>query len=170
MSSCLIIVDVQNGFISPLTNYVPGRIDELLRNKHFDHIVATRFENTSDGPYVRFMNWNGLFTEKERALHTVVLRYAEKVFRKTTYSCFTAEFDSFVTDCGIDSLYIAGIDTDCCVLASAIDAFDRNLACKVILPCCASNGGQSSHEAAALVMKRCIGEGEIVTDITKIID
>ena len=50
-----------------------------------------------------------------------------------------------------------GIDTDCCVLQSVADCFERNIPFEVLLYYCASNGGADSEEAALRVMRRTIG-------------
>lgn len=52
MSDCLVIIDVQKGFLSPATEDVPSNLKTLLSRRHFDHFVATQFINTPDSPYV----------------------------------------------------------------------------------------------------------------------
>lgn len=159
MSNCLVIVDVQRGFLSDLTNQVPKKLNELVSHRHFDHIVATQFKNAPESPYERFLGWKDLEDAEQQTLDPFVASVTERVFPKNGYSCFTDEFVDFLKSNGIDELYIAGIDTDCCVLTSAIEAFERNIQAHVILSCCASNGGEKSHDAAILVLERCVGEG-----------
>lgn len=43
MKSCLFVIDVQNGFVSQSTEYVVERIETLLKQSLFDHVVFTRF-------------------------------------------------------------------------------------------------------------------------------
>lgn len=158
MKNCLVIIDVQNGFLSDRTEHVPVRLQQLLRGKHnFDHVVATQFKNVDGGPYTELMGWYGLLSEDSQKLHPFVSACSEKVFVKNIYSCFTREFELYLEEQGIDKLYFAGIDTDCCVLMSAADCFERNIPFEVLLYYCASNGGPASHEAAILVMERTIG-------------
>ena len=133
MSSCLVIIDAQNGFITPQTEQVIPRIAELAGSGYYDHIVATRFQNVPDGPYERFLGWDGLMDEGSQEIVPEVLRFAERVFVKYTYTCFTTEFDDYIRRNGIDCLYMCGVDTDACVLKSTIDAFERNIECKVTI-------------------------------------
>lgn len=58
-------------------------------------------------------------------------------------------------------LYLVGIDTDCCVLKTATDLFERGIRPIVLEHYCASNGGEDSHKAALRVMERTIGRNQI---------
>ena len=157
MKTCLVLIDVQIGFLSPRTKQIPQRIKALIERSSFDYIVATRFVNTMGSPYVKLLGWTGLMEQVEQTLHAVVEACADRVFPKKGYTCFTPAFTRFIHENDIRSLAMCGIDTDCCVLKSAIDAFERGIRCDVICDCCASNGGIKSHNAALLVLKRAIG-------------
>ena len=157
MKNCLVIIDVQRGFLSSRTRQVPPRIKALIEQCSFDHIVATRFRNSLNSPYVQLLGWTGLMQPREQALHDIVLDKAERIFTKKGYTCFSPAFNRFIREKKIGKLIICGIDTDCCVLKSAIDAFERGIECDVVCDCCASNGGIKSHNSALLVLKRSIG-------------
>jgi len=164
MASCLVLIDVQNGFVSERTAHIPGKIVQLLRSGcRFDHVVATQFVNTDseESPYIRLMGWRGLLSEDSQRLHSLIAELPERVFRKQIYSCFTPEFEEYIRERNIDKLYFAGIDTDCCVLKSASDCFERNISFEVLVNYCASNGGETSHQAAITVMYRTIGGNQI---------
>lgn len=164
MASCFVIIDVQNGFVSKKTEHVPERIAALLDGpSRFDHVVVTQFVNTNSdsSPYVRLMQWYGLMTEESQQIHETIQGKYERVFRKYGYSCFTPEFEAFVSENQIDKIYFAGIDTDCCVLKSATDCFERNISFEVLVNYCASNGGEPSHQAALMVLRRTIGRSQI---------
>lgn len=162
MNTCLVIVDVQNGFVSRRTGYVPRRICTLIRECHFDHVVATRFVNSMVSPYVKLLGWTGLMENGEQALSDIPIESVERVFTKRGYTCFTPAFCRFIHEKKVDRLVLCGIDTDCCVLKSAIDAFERGIRCDVVCDCCASNGGGKSHNAALLVLRRTIGAARLV--------
>ena len=162
VKTCLVIIDVQNGFVSKRTRYVPHKINALVKQCHFDHVVATRFVNTMGSPYVKFLGWTGLMGGIDQALDDAVAGVVERVFTKKGYTCFIPSFLRFVKESKIDRLVLCGIDTDCCVLKSAIDAFERGLRCDVVCDCCASNGGMKSHRAALLVLRRTIGAARLL--------
>lgn len=162
MPNCLVIIDVQKGFITPRTKHVVPRITELAGSGYYNHVVATRFQNVPDGPYERFLGWDGFMDEASQEIAPDVMRFVERVFVKYTYTCFTTEFDDYIRRNGIDCLYMCGVDTDACVLKSAIDAFERNIECKVIVDCCASDGDSEVHEAAVCILERTIGESQLI--------
>lgn len=161
MATCLVIIDVQRGFVGPETDFVPDRILELAGRGGFDHVVATRFMNYEGSPYMRFIGWSGLLDEESQRLYPGIDEVAERVFDKNVYTCFTREFSEFVREGGITELFFVGIDTDCCVLKSAVDAFEQNMTCHVLTHYCASNGGVQSHEAGIKVLERTIGPAQL---------
>ncbi len=158
----LVLIDIQRGFISDNTERVVGRIPNLFEKYKFSCVMATQFKNVSNSPYERFLNWEGLKNEDSQEIVPEIRRYADKIFVKYGYSCFTNEFEQFVEQEKFDRLYFAGIDPDCCVLKSALDCFERGIDLRVLYDCCASNGGKSSEEAAKNIMMRSIGKNQII--------
>lgn len=163
MIRCLLLIDIQKGFLKENTSHIPCRIRELLRKKDYDHIVCTRFINPMDGPYVQFLNWHKFkYGADETELDPFIEEISEKVFVKTVYSSLTPEFLEFIGYAGVDEIHVAGLDTDCCILATSLGLFERNMPFKVLLDCCASNGGKESHQAAVKVLKRLIGDAALI--------
>ena len=161
MSDCLVIIDVQNGFLTNDTDYVLNRIKNLVEKRKFNHIVATRFINTSDSPHFLFLHWDKMMDHKSQELDPYIAAISEKVFDKSVNSCFTKEFSEYLKAENISKLYFLGIDTDCCVLKSAFDCFDRKIPFEVILDCCASTGGRELHNAAREIMLRNFGTDRV---------
>jgi nicotinamidase-related amidase len=161
MSNCLVIIDVQNGFIYRNTKYVVKRILTLAKKQKFDHIVATRFVNHDGSPHDKLLHWRKVMDKKSQAIPEEITKIAERTFDKDCYSCFTPEFCKFVEKNDIDKLYFVGVDTDCCVLKSAADAFERGIRPIVVAKCCASHGGGLSHRAGLRVLKRLTGQSII---------
>ncbi len=166
MADCLVIIDVQKGFMRHAdTPEIPKKISSLLKKRSFDHIVCTQFYNADGSPYEKLMGWKGLKDSDSQAVAPEVFAVSERVFRKPVYTCFTPEFEEFIRANSIDKLYFLGIDTDCCVLKSSTDCFERNIPFEVLINYCASNGGERSHEAAVTVMERTIGKMNINFDL-----
>lgn len=70
-----------------------------------------------------------------------------------------------------ESLFICGIDTDCCVISTAVNLFEIGIRPIVLTQYCASNGGESSHQATLTCLGRLIGSHHLVNDcIEKISD
>ena len=160
---CLVIIDMQNGFVSEENKNLAGKIARLAKRKSYDFIVATQFCNTTDSPYVSKMGWYGLMNEESQKLVPEIEKLAPKVvMKKTGYSCFTDEFKEFVRANFIDSLTFVGMDTEGCVMVSALDAFKENMNLQVLTRYCESSGGEEYHNAGVLVMKRLLGSRLVV--------
>jgi nicotinamidase-related amidase len=63
----------------------------------------------------------------------------------------------------IDTVVLCGVDTDACVMATALDAFDHGLRPLVLSDLCASSGGDSYHQAALMLLERNIGRRQLST-------
>ena len=159
---CLLVIDVQNGFVSPKTEYVVPRILELIEQFKDELIVATKFLNYKESPYVRFMGWERLTASPETDLIPEVENKANLVIEKAIYSACKDKLCNLLSAKDIDEVYLVGIDTDCCVLKTATDLFERGIRPIVLEHYCASNGGEDSHKAALRVMERTIGRNQIV--------
>lgn len=159
---CLLVIDVQNGFVSTKTAFVVPRILELMETFKDEFIVATKFLNYEESPYRRFMGWERLTESPETDILPEVEEKAYLVLEKAIYSACKDKFCNLLAAKGITEVYLVGIDTDCCVLKTATDLFERGIRPIVLEHYCASNGGEESHEAALRVMERTIGCNQII--------
>lgn len=162
MTNCLLVVDVQNGFVSDNTAYVVPRIKELIESKMFDYIISTQFINPEDGPYIRYMNWHRLQDSPDIDVLNFVKDNSDLIIKKNIYSAVTPEFEKYISDKRIDSIFVVGIDTDCCVLKTATDLFEKNYDFKILVDYTASNGGEDSFNSALTVMRRMIGTSALI--------
>lgn len=163
----LVVVDVQNGFITEHSKNVVAVIVELVRRwREADgDVVFSRYLNYIDSPFERLIGWtkmtDGPETEFVAQLAPFVGPYTP-VIDKYIYTLFTSEGTTLVTERGWTDLYICGIDTDICVLKTAVDAFERDLTPWVIEDACASHSGPAAHSAGLLVTRRFIGSSQII--------
>ena len=163
----LLIVDVQKGFTrTDKTKETAKRIVDLSNSGSFDFIIASRFVNKDDSPYVKYLNWNRLMTSPETDL-VDNLKY-DIHFDKETYTCWSSKLENILRSCnkGIlpTEIYLCGIDTDCCVLNTAVDLFENNIKPLILIDYCFSNGGQEYHDSAIKVLERNVGKQSIVRD------
>lgn len=162
MSSCLFVIDVQNGFINHNTSHVIGRIQQLIERNIFDHVLFTRFVNSKDGPFVKYLNWDRFFEDHEIDIVKDLKIFANNVFDKKVYTSINDETIAFLKQKNISKAFVCGIDTECCVLATALDLFQINIKPMVLAYYAASKAGQEVHDAALTVLKRMIGSSNIV--------
>ena len=158
---CLFVIDVQNGFVSAKTAMVLPKIEQLMNDFDEGFIIATQFINTEGSGFTDIMHWGRLKTAPEIDLIPFVKEKATYVIQKSTYSACIDEAMQLLLENNVTEAYIAGIDTYCCVLATAISLFEHNIRPVVLEQYCASNGGAVSHQAAITVLERTIGLNQI---------
>lgn len=166
MKNTLIVVDMQKGFtISEQTVYLKEKIMCLLEQRIFDCVVATRFINKDNSVYERLLSWNQLKLNEEYALIEGLDKYVDYIEDKDIYTCVNGDFVRRLCELNEgeypEYVFIAGVDTDCCVLKIAVDLFEQNIRPIVLTNYCASNGGVESHKAGLLCMKRLIGAKQL---------
>ncbi len=163
--SALCIIDWQRFFVHPES---PGFIPETIYLKSKLAIlvdifisaglpvVATRHSNRTDRPN-NFLRFYGRVIERQSEwfeLADPLDNFKELfVFDKETYSVFeNPGFNNFLSDNGIRTVILAGVQTDRCVLATAISGFDRGYEMVVVPELCASRN-KFRHRAALNLMK-----------------
>jgi nicotinamidase-related amidase len=115
--------------------------------------------------YEKMFNWQRLKTDEDRKLCSNFEDYIDVIIEKTIYTCINSNFIQRI--CQLNDgefpkkLFIAGVDTDCCVLKIATDLFENNIRPIVLTHYCASNGGTESHITGIMCMKRLIGEKQL---------
>lgn len=162
MKTCLFVVDVQNGFISENTSHVIKRIQDLLKSDIFDYVVFTVFSNLVNSPYRNFLDWNKLSTPEEQCIVGEIEPFAKIIFHKNIYTSVNEEVLDFIKKQQITSVFILGIDTDCCILVTAVDLFQNNIRPFVLEYYSASNGGEESHKSAITALNRLIGKKHVI--------
>ena len=159
---------------------------DYLSDKGYDIIVCREPGGTPISEAVRNVILNKEFTEMGHM--TELLLYAaaraqliEEVIRpaledgkividthgfsvidKTQYSAYTPALLNYIKDKQIDQIYLCGLDTDCCVLITAIDLFEHGYDIYVLQDFCASSGGETMHQAGLMIGRRNIGKNRVV--------
>ena len=167
MNSILIVVDIQNGFTRyGQTQALAKKIVALTNSGLFDKVIATRFLNREGSQYVKFMHWRSLMDSPDIDLVDGIK--ADKVVDKWIYTCVD---DSFMTllkelNCGEipTHVFVCGADTDCCVLKTSTDLFEKGIMPLVLTQYCDSNAGPKAHEAGLMVMSRLVGKQSIIDE------
>ena len=159
----LVIIDVQKGFINEYSKHVPERITQLLELNLFKEVILTKFINKDNSQFEKILHWRRLKDPEETGLAGNLNQSTTKIFVKNNYSAFTHEFIAYLKEKQISALYLVGIDTDVCVMKSAVDAFEKGFKPVVLGYYCASQAGKSYHESALKILERCIGKQNIIT-------
>lgn len=156
----LLIIDLQESFINESTKLLPQKIEKLLISNKFDYIVFTKFINDDNSNFYRILNYKGCMTEKDRNI--VIDTKNCKIIEKRVYTAYNDELKSYIDSNNIKTIYLCGIDTDACVLKTALDLFENNLDVKVIEDCSMSHSGIEYHNSAINMLRKLIGNQNVI--------
>ncbi|MBU2579185.1 cysteine hydrolase [Patescibacteria group bacterium] len=157
--NALIIIDAQNYFVNKFTKSLPEKIAKHMSKTDYDFVVFTKFINKKGSNFFKLLNWKKCLSGPETEIHNSLIKFARKenVFTKNSYSIFKAKgINEYFQKNKIKSLYLCGVDTDACVLASAFEGFDLGYDVKIIKELCCSHSGKSFHNSALKIIKKHI--------------
>lgn len=166
--SVLVLVDVQNGFVKPHGRHVVAPIAEFTREwaAAGRPYVITRFINYPDSLYEQLIRWSAMMpgTPETELVHELadLVPGAIAVLDKPTYSLFNQEGTELVARHGWKHIVIVGLDTESCVLKTAVDAFELGLIPWVVTDLVYSHAGKIEHKAGLLVTGRFIGRSQLI--------
>ena len=165
--TALVVVDVQNGFVTENSRHVVPVIADLVDRwtAAGRPVVFTRYRNHPDSLFHSLMEWRKLTdapdTDIVDELQDAVSRAI--VIDKKGYSLFNEQGRALVEEKGWTDLVFCGIDTESCVLKSAVDAFEAGIRPWVLTDASASHSDQTGQEAGLLVGRRFVGSAQFIT-------
>lgn len=161
----LLVVDVQKGFLQtedakaviPHVNTLIGMWEERGWP-----VVYGRFVNIEGSNWERLRDWHELKGEPDTLLADDLHVVSPYVFKKSTYSAWSNETAAVAALHGATNVVIVGVDTNECVLATAISVFDSGMTPWVVRDCCASNGGVKAHDTAIELLETLLGKQQVI--------
>ncbi len=160
MNKLLLIIDMQKSFINENTEFLVDKIQNLIDEDKFNNIVFTRFINDKNNVCYRKLEYSGCIKEEEREISIETQK--GKTIDKSTYTALNEELITYLYDNNIDEIYLCGIDTECCVLKTALDMFEKNYNVYVLKGYCACTHGIERHNNAIKILERNIGAKFII--------
>jgi nicotinamidase-related amidase len=160
MPRCLLIVDVQKGFLNGWTRHIPARVEALQAG--YDHVIATRFLNPEDSPYRRLIHWSRMAPGSDEVELAFTPRADALLYNKSVYGAVTPALRAFLDARQIARVEICGIATDNCVLKTAVDLFEAGYVPVVLADACASHGGPECHACGLRLLRRFIGRDQVI--------
>jgi nicotinamidase-related amidase len=167
----LVVIDVQNGFVNDGSAHIVPAVADLATRWRAagGALMFTRYRNYAGSPFERLIGWYGLHSDHDTALAPELAGVAADVpvVEKSTYSALTEEVRRLTGEGEFTDVFLCGIATDSCVLATAVSAFDAGLTPWVIADACASSATsvppQECHRAALMLITRMIGARQVIT-------
>ena len=142
----LLIIDLQEDFVTEDNCHIIYHVNQL--QTEFSHIYVSK--DISDVRQKERAGRKNLAFEPHRMA---------KIFEKSTYSAATPEVIQDLQRKGIDTVHICGLESNVCVLSTAIVLLDAGFDVIVRTEACASNSAKYDwdserfHEAAMMIMK-----------------
>lgn len=165
MKNALVIIDMQIGFINNNTKHLPDKISDFIDNNRdkFDIILATQYINHENTPCYIFDGWKDCMEgTDEIKIVSAISSKVDCVIQKDVYSCWCKDLIDKLNNLNIDKVYFVGVNTGCCVLHSAFDAYNSLQDCAVIEDLCGSTSGYDSHKVALQVLRECITKQRVI--------
>lgn len=162
----LVVVDLQRDFIAPETAHLPGRVEALSGD--YPRVIATRFVNRPDSLWVTEVGCEKCMPGTEGIELAFRSRAPLNVIAKEGYGLLGSALEPMqraLAAAGIetgDEIDVCGVDTDACVLKTALDLFDLGFRPRILIDACASGNGRDYHRRAEQIIRRQLGEKALV--------
>lgn len=161
MKKALLVIDVQNYFMNRLTKSLPSKIRTYVEKhaKEFELIIFTNFVNDPSSNSYK-SGWKKSTTPPDTELVDElkpIVRLGHVFPKNVLSSLKVPAIKKLLKEKEIDELYICGIDTDCCVLATAYDGFDEGYKITLLENLSMTHVGKNLHDAALKMIDRNIG-------------
>lgn len=126
-------------------------------------VVCSRFINLPNSNWQHLRDWNELRSEPDTALIPELDDVTPYVFKKGTYSAWSPEISAVCSAYNAHDIVIAGVDTNECVLATALEVFDAGFIPWIVKDACASTGGAKPNAIAIELLSALLGKQQIIT-------
>jgi nicotinamidase-related amidase len=155
--NALIVLDLQNCFITNKTKNLPQKIKKHIKKQNYDFVIFSKFINAENSNFVKKLDWHRCKKSPESDIVGELSEIASQnqIFEKQTYSIFKSKkFVDFLRKNKISKLYFCGLDTEACVIASAFEAFDLGFDYEILYDLTGSSAKEKIWDSANQIMKR----------------
>jgi len=159
LKQCILIVDVQAGFINEYTKHIPLLVENIQHE--YKYAVAAKFFNPEHSFFRKLIKWDSFSLGSKDVELAFNFREDGLIIEKSIYSCVSDDFLSWLHNKDISVVHICGVDTDICVSKCAVDLFEKGIEPVVLGNLCASYAGEESHNFGLATLKRFIGESQV---------
>jgi nicotinamidase-related amidase len=157
MANILMLIDIQKGFVKDQSKHILPVIDEILSHNNFDLIIQTKYVNPKGSTLEKNLGWTYLRNSEEEAF--VYNAKGAKVFTRSKYSAVEDKMLKLFKS--NDRIFLCGLETDACVLATAYTLFDAGFKIHIIEDATATNA-KFGEGPAIEIIKRNFGKDCLV--------
>ena len=123
----LLMIDMQKGFIQKPTEKAVQFVEQLLQKERFDLIIQSRWENYMGSRYEEDLGYQAVGNSSETEM--CFPNHTDHVITRTCYSCWGEKFKRLLRE--DDEIFVVGVETDACVMATLFSLWDNNFRFKV---------------------------------------
>jgi nicotinamidase-related amidase len=157
-NKALLVIDMQQAFLDKRTAYIVENISNLLDTVPYQTYVVAVFHAEEDSLWDIQQNWTcpkNVDTKTVVNLETKLNKLSPILIEKETRSAFKGNVDisTLLRERGVTEVQIVGTQTNDCILATALDAFDLGFIPYVIEECC-EGPTKEFHEAGLKLLRR----------------
>lgn len=167
MGKQLIIgVDLQEGFLNEetRTNGFVEHVEYFLERQPKERVVLSKFINEPNSNFEKLTFYTDLMPDDPKTeLIGRLESFKFEVIEKAAYSAWHSPIIERVEKQGISDIIIFGLDTEACVLKTALDVFDSGLRPIILEDLCYSSSGAHGHKAGINLLKVLLGPDQITT-------
>jgi nicotinamidase-related amidase len=137
----LIVVDLQPAMLRPHNDHIVQRIASLIKQHPYDGYVEAVWHSGDGSLWGEMMNVDHPRDETTHtvgAVHTLLASHQPLQVTKTSRSVFMGDQNvaAYLRDLGIEEVHLVGTETNDCVFATAMSAFDLGFRPYVLEECC----------------------------------
>lgn len=171
----LLVIDMQKEGVKGLykqkevISNISKLIDKFKSKKH--KIIQSKVWITDPKKTSMTKLWPGegiADTEGAEIIPELKDKKYDKIIKKTNYSSFYGtSLDTYLKKNKIKELYIAGINTGCCILFTGVDAFYRSYDVFLVKDASSTASGKKYHEKGIDAFKDFCGKIITTTELLK---
>jgi nicotinamidase-related amidase len=162
-------IDLQDGFLNDAireSDY-EARVEKFLAALDKEQVILTRFVNTPGSSFERFLDWPEMQAgDPSTALLGSLESGGYQVFEKSTYTAWLPAVAEKARSMDAREIVLFGLDSDACVLKTALDVFEAGYVPVVLADLSHSSGGEQRHHAGMKLLRTLIGTRQIIRSDT----
>lgn len=155
----ILLVDIQEGYMNEELRNLPKDIEKHVKNYDYDLVIATRFINKNDSLHQSDIHIKDMtvFSSKAKLVEPID-KIADFILMKSTYTSYTVDVAKLLEKKDVKQVYIAGLNTETSILATALDLFDKGIKPVVLSHLCNTTNGKRINEAALEILRIAVGD------------
>lgn len=137
----LVVVDLQPAMLKPHNDHIVPKVASLIEQVPYDGYVEAVWHSGGDSLWGEMMNVDHPQDDTTRTIdsvHELLTPHNPLQAIKTSRSVFMGDQDvaAYLHGLGIEEVHLVGAETNDCVFATAISAFDLGFRPYVLEECC----------------------------------